>query len=186
VLKGSRHYYGGIPDYIQVGDHQFVEHMIVKNWIDLMLCGWSVPHLFADPSRLDIARQWDRLSATNCSKVYDLSFSQRETSSLEDAGWPWGFKLKTEHVWDGFVILSLLRDCEGRLLQLEVPHTGLQKDRFTTAMRQRNSRFVRDGQPEVDHWCRKCTRIYREPKPDGTEAVSKHHRFVSRNMISGD
>jgi hypothetical protein len=141
----------------------------VRNWIDLMLCGWSVPHLFQPNSIPDSPRQWHRLSATNCSKVYDLTFSQRETSTLEDAGWPWGFKLRTEHVWDAFVILSLLRDCEGRLHQLEVPHTGLQKDRFTTAMRQRNSRFVRDGQPEIDHWCRKCTRIYREYDGDGRE-----------------
>jgi hypothetical protein len=186
VLEGSRRYYGGIPDFIQVGDHQFVEHTIIKSWIDLMLCGWSVPCLLRDPLRLNITWQWDRLSATNCSKVYDLSFSQRETSSLEGAGWPWGFKLKTEHVWDGFVILSLLRDCEGRLLQLEVPHTGLQKDRFTTTMRQRNLRFVRDGQPEVDHWCRKCTRIYRETNSDGMETASKHYEFVSLNIISAD
>ena len=132
-----------------------------------------MPHLFGGPSRFDITWQWDRLSATNCSKVYDLSFSQRETSSLEDAGWPWGFKLKTEHVWDAFVILSLLHDCQERSLQLEVPHTGLQKDRFTTAMRQRNSRFVQEGQAEIDHWCRKCTRIYHEYNADGTETASK-------------
>jgi hypothetical protein len=114
-----------------------------------------------------------RLSATNCAKVYDLSFSQRETRALEDAGWPWGFKLTTEHVWDAFVILSLLRDRKGRQLHLEVPHTGLQKDRFTAPMRERNLRIVREGQPEIDHWCRKCTRIFRESNPDGTETASK-------------
>jgi hypothetical protein len=178
VLKASHYYYGGIPDFIQVGDHQFVEHKIVKSWVDLMLCGWSVSLLFGGPSRSDNAWQWDRLSTTNCSKVYDRSFSQQETSSLEDVGWPWGFKLKTEHVWDTFVILSLLHDCEGRGLQLEVPHTGLQKDRFTIAMRQCNSRLVREGQPEIDHWCRKCTRIYRECNLDGTETASKDCRLV--------
>ena len=114
-----------------------------------------------------------RLSATNCAKVYDLSFSQWESQSLEDMGWPWGFKLRTEHVWDAFVILSLLHDCEGRQLHLEVPHTGLQKDRFKSAMRERNLGFVREGQPEVDHWCRKCTRIYLEHNPDGTETAGK-------------
>jgi hypothetical protein len=104
--------------------------------------------------------------------VYDLSFSQRETRVLEDAGWPWGFRLTTEHVWDAFVILALLRDCKGRLLHLEVPHTGLQKDRFKMAMEARNLRFVHEGQPEVDHWCRKCTRIYREHDSDGLETAS--------------
>jgi len=124
-----------------------------------------------------------RLSATNCAKVYDLSFSQRETHGLEEAGWPWGFKLKTEHVWDAFVILSLLRDREGRLLSLEVPHTGLQKDRFKPAMRERNLRFVREGQPEVDHWCRKCTRIFRECNTDGTETASEFSHPTSGHAL---
>jgi len=115
----------------------------------------------------------NRLSATNCAKVYDLSFSQRETRALEDAGWQWGFKLTTEHVWDAFVILSLLRDRQGRQHHLVVPHTGLQKDRYKAAMQERNLRFVREGQPEVDHWCRKCTRIYREFDADGAELASK-------------
>src|SRR5882762_7680593 len=127
-----------------------------------------------------------RLSATNCAKVYDLSFSQRETQKLEDAGWPWGFRLKTEHVWDAFVVLSLLRDHEGRQLHLEVPHTGLQKDRFKAAMRERNLRFVREGQPEIDHWCRKCTRIYWECHPDGMETASELVLAYMQQCINSD
>lgn len=111
------------------------------------------------------------MSATNCAKVYNLSFSGRETRQLEERGWPWGFKLKTEHVWDGFVVLSLLRDCETRQRCLEVPHVGLQKDRFTAAMKQRNLRIVQEGQPEIDHWCRKCIRTFRERNPDGLESA---------------
>ena len=84
-----------------------------------------------------------------------------------------GFKLRTEHMWDAFVILSLLRDHEGHQLNLEVPHTGLQKDRFKPAMQERNLWFVQEGQPEIDHWCRKCTRIYRECDSDGTETAGK-------------
>lgn len=122
----------------------------------------------------------NRLSATNCAKVYDRSFSQRDTSRLENGGWPWGFKLRAEHVWDGFVILSLLRDRQVNLRRLEVPQTGLQKDRFKAAMQERNLRFVKEGQPEIDHWCRKCTRIFREVNPDGTETASRslHLRYA--------
>jgi hypothetical protein len=40
-------------------------------------------------------------------------------------------------------------------------------------MRERNLRFVREGQLEIDHGCRKCTRIYREFGTDGTELASK-------------
>ena len=76
----------------------------------------------------------NRLSAANCAKFYDLLFSQRETQSLEGEGWPWGFKLRTEDVWDGFVILSLLPDCEVHQLHFEVLHTGLQKDCFKLVM----------------------------------------------------
>ena len=53
-----------------------------------------------------------RFSATNCAEVYDMSLSGRNTKPLLESGWQFGFKLKTEHIWDAFVILTLLRDCE--------------------------------------------------------------------------
>lgn len=40
VRAGVRTYYGGIPDYIQVGEHQFVETALVYHWVDLMLTSW--------------------------------------------------------------------------------------------------------------------------------------------------
>ena len=40
ISQGTQYYYKGIPEFIQVGNHQFVEHSIVRSWIDLMLCGW--------------------------------------------------------------------------------------------------------------------------------------------------
>lgn len=42
VHHGVRYYYGGIPDYIQVSEHQFVEKKLVGMWVDMMLVGWSV------------------------------------------------------------------------------------------------------------------------------------------------
>ncbi|KAF7314618.1 hypothetical protein MKEN_00935500 [Mycena kentingensis (nom. inval.)] len=42
VNGGTRTYYPGIvPDYIQVGEHQFVERKLAAHWISLMFRGWS-------------------------------------------------------------------------------------------------------------------------------------------------
>jgi len=109
-----------------------------------------------------------RFSATNCAKVYDMSLSGRNTKPLLESGWQFGFKLKTEHIWDAFVILTLLRDCERRGRTLNLPHDGNQKDRFTAAMEERNTRIVREGQDELRHRCKKCTRTYEWYEDDGT------------------
>ncbi|KAJ7226864.1 hypothetical protein GGX14DRAFT_627313 [Mycena pura] len=89
VHAGMRTYYPGVPDLIQVGEHQFAELKLVNMWISSMLLGW--------------------FSATNCAKLYDLALSDR--AKLETGGWQFGLKLTPNHIWDGFVIKSLLDDC---------------------------------------------------------------------------
>jgi hypothetical protein len=42
-----------------------------------------------------------------------MSLSDKQDGFLESAGWQFGSKLRTEHVWDAFVLITLLRDCEG-------------------------------------------------------------------------
>ncbi|KAF8432539.1 hypothetical protein L210DRAFT_3650237 [Boletus edulis BED1] len=37
VNGSTRTYYGGVPQYIQVGEHQFAEEKLILHWIDLML-----------------------------------------------------------------------------------------------------------------------------------------------------
>jgi hypothetical protein len=37
-----RTYYDGIPDVIQVGEHQFAERRLIQLWITLMLVSWQV------------------------------------------------------------------------------------------------------------------------------------------------
>jgi hypothetical protein len=36
VKDGTRTYYGGMPAYIQVAEHQFVQRELVAHWMDLM------------------------------------------------------------------------------------------------------------------------------------------------------
>jgi hypothetical protein len=97
-----------------------------------------------------------------------MSLSDQHNRLLEDSGWQFGSKLQTEHVWDAFVLISLLRDHEDRGRLLEVPHGGMQKDQFTTAMEERKLRIIHEGQDEIDHTCDTCTRKFEEVLPDGT------------------
>ncbi len=70
-------------------------------------------------------------------------------------------RLATEHVWDAFVIYSLLDDKQRNGEQLKVPHIGDQADRFTYAMEERNRNIILYGQPDsVTHACDKCLRVY--------------------------
>lgn len=42
IENGQRIYHNGIPDVIQVGEHQFIERRVVDLWINMMLVSWSV------------------------------------------------------------------------------------------------------------------------------------------------
>lgn len=82
-------------------------------------------------------------------------------TSLKGTHWQFGSELTTEHVWDAFIIVSLLEDKLRARQRLCVPHTGAQKDRFREAMAARNKDIVLNGQPDaVGHVCDKCFRMY--------------------------
>lgn len=75
----------------------------------------------------------------------------------------WSLKasaLKGDHIYYGFTLLSLLEDYCSRNTVLVVPHTGDQANRFTEAVRERNMRLKCYGQPEIEHCCNKCMRLY--------------------------
>ena len=100
-----------------------------------------------------------RTSATNCARLYNVMFANHTPPD----GW-FGFTVTPDHVWDGFVLLALLEDCESRHQRLILPHTGLQRDCFHHAMHSRNLRFRLYHQPESRHYCSKCMRIYTGPE----------------------
>ena len=80
---------------------------------------------------------------------------------ITDTEWQFGSRLTTEHVWDAIIIVSLLEDKIRQGQHLYVPHTKLQKERFTEAMAERNREIILNGQPDaVGHACDKCMRIY--------------------------
>ncbi|KAJ7195626.1 hypothetical protein GGX14DRAFT_376784, partial [Mycena pura] len=140
VHKGIQTYYAGIPSLIQIGEHQFAELKLVNLWISSMLLGW--------------------FSATNCAKLYDIALSDRH--NMEAGGWQFGLKLTPDHIWDAFVIKSLLDDRQRHKSVLQVDHGGDQSARFQAAMAERNERIILFGQDEVPHYCDRCMRVWED------------------------
>lgn len=139
VFQDQRIYYNGpgLPNIVQIGEHQFAERKLINTWILMMVLSWT--------------------SATNCARIYNTGFAANNPKPVD-----WQFKLEvtSDEVYDAFTILSLLEDCQLQRSTLVVPHGGLAKDRFTAAVQTRNNRFRLCSQPELLHYCKKCTRFY--------------------------
>ncbi|KAF7300062.1 hypothetical protein MKEN_01329300 [Mycena kentingensis (nom. inval.)] len=129
VNSGTRTYYPGIvPDYIQVGEHQF-RRAQARSPLDLS----NVPRMLT-------------------------VFKGPNVQHMKDFGWQFGTQLTTEHVWDAFVLLTLLDHGRREKTILEVPHGGNSENRFTEAMSRRNTEVVNFGNNTVNHCCDRCFR----------------------------
>ncbi len=101
------------------------------------------------------------MSGGNCKSAYiKAHLSQDQLCDAEEGGWRFGMKLRTEHVWDAFVIWTLLQQHDKCHEIVVVPHRGDQKDRFTALMIQRNDNIIIHGQEEISHYCDKCMRVW--------------------------
>ncbi|KAG1796586.1 hypothetical protein EV424DRAFT_1475189 [Suillus variegatus] len=140
VFKGEGTYYEHQPDSVQAADHVFIEKSVIELFRTAMDFSWT--------------------SATNCAKLYNLCLSHGKQTP---ADFKVKFELSVEHVWDGYVITSLLEDCERRMNTLIAPHTSEQRDRFTEAMIARNRRIQLYGYEQVRrHYCNRCTSMYED------------------------
>lgn len=74
--------------------------------------------------------------------------------------WQFDDGLRVREVWNGFILLCLLEDCEQRSTRLHVPNSGSARDRFKSAIQARNTHIHINGQPEKMHRCDDCTRYY--------------------------
>ena len=100
----------------------------------------------------------DRFSATNATHLYSMILT--EDRYLES--WGLSDRPTMEHVWDSFIILSLLKDHKMQGTYLEVPHGGDQCVRFKAAMEERNKRIILQEQPEaVQHVCKNCMHVFK-------------------------
>lgn len=143
-----------MPDTIQVAEHTYVESRVLELFKTLALFSWT--------------------SWTNAAHIYDRALSQLTPARRQIAR----YRLRTEHVGDGFVIYALLKDARDLGYILRVPHEGDQQDRFTAAMHERNNHMQRSGQPEFLHTCDKCLRVITQP--DGTKrALNSAYVMIS-------
>ena len=137
VFQGQRIYYDGLPNIVQIGEHQFAERKLINTWILMMVLSWT--------------------SATNCARIYNTGFV---VNNPKPVNWQFKLEVTSDEVYDAFTILSLLEDCQLQRSTLVVPHGGLVKDRFTAAVQTCNNHFCLCSQPELLHYCKKCTRFY--------------------------
>ncbi|KIJ47694.1 hypothetical protein M422DRAFT_163649, partial [Sphaerobolus stellatus SS14] len=143
----QRTYYGGIPQYIQSSKKIFVERSLCERFCTQMAMSWT--------------------SATNCARIYNAEFDDLRASIKLPAGWKFTLKLDTDNSSDAFYLYSLLLDhsCQGSFLKLP-HHAPNNTERLHDALELRNMQMVGPGQPEWNHACSGCTKLYKNS--DGT------------------
>jgi hypothetical protein len=164
VSNGFRTYYSGVPDIIQVSEHQFIHKGVLNLFVGMMLLAWQVSNRCRKNC---ILINLARTSATNAARIYNQFLSNTvdntdygddafmvTTESDDNVEQP--LLLRKEYVWDGFILLALLEDYDSQGRFLLVPHTGGQNHRFNEAMSNRNHFMSQSGQPEWNHFCDKC------------------------------
>ncbi|KAH0839405.1 hypothetical protein J3R83DRAFT_135 [Lanmaoa asiatica] len=136
-----RYYYDTMPNIIQVSTHAFLEKRVID--------------LFDNLANLS----WYAFNPEHCVVIPLIIITKVAPISIDGPKSAVG--LTQQNVWDAFVIKALLLDSLRRQSMLVVPK-GEQKDRFTQAIKERNLRIQLYGQPELKHYCNKCTRFYKD------------------------
>ncbi|KAL1738973.1 hypothetical protein HDZ31DRAFT_50144 [Schizophyllum fasciatum] len=148
-----RCFYGGVPKWIGAQKTAFFERDLVLHFEAQMV--------------------YQRASAEGIAETYNAALGGKEAinrASLEDV-------LQGSHVYNAFFLHALLRDKDRRDEVLSLPHAGMQADRLTRALHERNVRFQGTGQPQWAHACDKCTSFYQDEQ--------KHLRFVRAVVCDG-
>ncbi|KAG2159322.1 uncharacterized protein EDB93DRAFT_1075178 [Suillus bovinus] len=102
-VKGQlRTYYAGLPQFIQVSDHQFVELELAMQWTDLM----QIAYVTLFTSNIIVYTLYSVL-ATNCAHMYGIA-QARGSCTNNNSDWQFESSLTTEQVWDSFTLLALL------------------------------------------------------------------------------
>ncbi|KAH9853344.1 hypothetical protein C2E23DRAFT_728888 [Lenzites betulinus] len=127
--ESMRCYYGGIPEYLEVSEHGYVELKLVSLFRSQMA--------------------FSHASADAVARIYN-------TSQSEDA---LQTPLTSENVWNAFYLHSLLLDKSRHGKHLIVPHHGVQAIRFNSVLAERNLSMAGTGQPHWAHACDVCEKI---------------------------
>jgi len=101
-------------------------------------------------------------SATNCARIYNEISQQLQSRS--PISWLFNLLVTSSQVYDTFTLLSLLEDCQLQKPTIVVPHKGTLgasgMSRFAEAVHVHNECLRHCSQPEIFHYCNKCTRFY--------------------------
>jgi len=174
-----RTYYGGIPELIQSSQKVFLDRVLCERFSNQMVMAWCVLiplcHMF-DLLMMHLFRT----SSTNCAQIYNTEYDELRTSIEHLTCWKLSLRLDTEIVTNAFFLYSLLLDHGRRSDSLQLPHrASTNMDRIREALEARNTRMVGTGQPEWNHACNWCTKIYRSE--DGTLGVLSPP-FIATNI----
>ena len=108
-----------------------------------------------------------RTSATNCARIYNAEYDDLRAKIELPIGWNFTLKLDTDIVSDAFYLYSLLLDNERQSTTLTLPNRAPSNvERLRKALEDRNVRMAGPGQPEWNHACNLCTKVY--PSEDGS------------------
>ncbi|KIJ45957.1 hypothetical protein M422DRAFT_778702 [Sphaerobolus stellatus SS14] len=137
----QRTYYRDIPEYIQCSKKIFIEHTLVERFANQMVMSWT--------------------SFTNCRHIYNEEYSGHRDLLIPPAAWRFTFKLDTDNISDAFYLYSLLLDHSrhGTYLRLS-HHAANNTERIEQAMEARNTRMTGPGQPEWNHACDGCMKLF--------------------------
>ncbi|KAG1790325.1 uncharacterized protein HD556DRAFT_1310722 [Suillus plorans] len=109
--------YFGHSDIVQIADHYFVDYGVVRLWKAMMHASCT--------------------SATNYTHIYNIALANAE--SMQFPGTKWFSKDVTmDHVWNTFIICTLLEDCREHHCLLNVGQTINQNECFIEAISDRN------------------------------------------------
>lgn len=99
------------------------------------------------------------VSATNCTKIYHTSIPNPACIPMD-----WKVKpgLHPENIYDSFKLLALLEHQQTRSGLFNVLDQIPQVHQFNEAMMCINNEIQVHGQPEIDHRCNKCVRLWVE------------------------
>jgi hypothetical protein len=107
----------------------------------------------------------------NCAWNYELSHAHLKRSSIMDGAWLFSPQLTMENVWDGFVILLLLNDCQSQGVRLCVPLKIEQKYCVTLVLEEHNTHMVTEGLQELPYYCDLCMCTYDDNDDNNTHKI---------------
>ena len=154
----SRTFYAHDFDFIHTAEHFFMETRLCELFANMMVTSWYI-HIHI--ARTGHSQTLYRTSATNCSRIYNSSFTNEDVHPSLPAVWDHWLEMTVDDVWNGFFIYSLLLDHLEHDSILQLDHKApSQVRRLQPALQARNARMRGTGQEHWNHACDLCSWVF--------------------------